>query len=110
MLKRLETMVLMGIDMPLDGIKGQIASGIDIIIHLSRLRDKTRRVMEIVEVGEYESGEIKINPIFQFHEEQEGNRQKDVFGELGWTGNKLNNPGKLLAAGFNEEDLKYRSE
>ena len=110
MLKRLETMVLMGIDMPLDGIKGQIASGIDIIIHLSRLRDKTRRVMEIVEVGEYESGEIKINPIFQFHEEQEGNRQKDVFGELRWTGNKLNNPGKLLAAGFNEEDLKYRSE
>ena len=110
MLKRLETMVLMGIDMPLDGIKGQIASGIDIIIHLSRLRDKTRRVMEIVEVGEYESGEIKINPIFQFHEEQEGNRQKDVFGELRWTGNKLNNPGKLLAAGFNEEDLKYSSE
>lgn len=110
MLKRLETMVLMGIDMPLDGIKGQIASGIDIIIHLSRLRDKTRRVMEIVEVGEYDSGEIKINPIFQFHEEQKGNRQKDVFGELRWTGNKLNNPGKLLAAGFNEEDLKYRSE
>ncbi len=110
MLKRLETMVLMGIDMPLDGIKGQIASGIDIIIHLSRLRDKTRRVMEIVEVGDYESGEIKINPIFQFHEERKVNRQKDVFGELRWTGNKLNNVGKLLAAGFNEEDLEYGGE
>lgn len=110
MLKRLETMVLMGIDMPLDGIRGQIASGIDIIIHLSRLRDKSRRVMEIVEVGEYESGEIKINPIFQFYEEYKGNRQKDVVGELRWTGNTLNNMGKLLTAGFNEEDLIYESE
>lgn len=107
MLKRLETMVLMGIDMPLDGIKGQIASGIDIIIHLSRLRDKSRRVMEIVEVGEYESGEIKINPIFQFCEDKKEKNQKKVSGELRWTGNKLKNIGKLQAAGFNEEDIRY---
>lgn len=109
MLKRLETMVLMGIDMPLDGIKGQIASGIDIIIHLSRLRDKSRRVMEIVEVGEYESGEIEINPIFLFHEERREGDQKNVMGDLQWTGNRLNNLGKLLAAGFHEEDLRYET-
>ncbi len=109
MLKRLETMVLMGIDMPLDGIKGQIASGIDIIIHLSRLRDKSRRVMEIVEVGEYESGEIEINPIFLFREERREGDQKNVMGDLQWTGNRLNNLGKLLAAGFHEEDLRYET-
>lgn len=109
MLKRLETIVLMGIDMPLDGIKGQIASGIDIIIHLSRLRDKSRRVMEIVEVGEYESGEIEINPIFLFREERREGDQKNVMGDLQWTGNRLNNLGKLLAAGFHEEDLRYET-
>lgn len=107
MLKRLETMVLMGIDMPADGIKGQIASGIDIIIYLSRLRDKTRKVMEIVEVGEYESGEIRLNPLYQFQEVQKDKNQKKVYGELKWTGKRLTNISKLQAAGFCEGDIQY---
>lgn len=107
MLKRLETMVLMGMDMPVDGIKGQIASGIDIIIYLSRLRDKTRKVMEIVEVGEYESGEIKLNPLYQFQELQKNKDQKKVYGELKWTGKRLTNISKLQAAGFCERDIQY---
>lgn len=68
MLKRLEMMVLMGIDMPVNAIKGQIASGIDIIVHLSRLRDNSRKVMEILELEGYEDGKIKVNPLFQFQE------------------------------------------
>lgn len=64
MMNRLETMVLMGIDMPLGAIRGQIASGIDIIVHLARMRDKSRRVLEIDEVLGIEEGEIKLNPIF----------------------------------------------
>ena len=50
MLSRIETMVLMGVDMPLSAIKGQIAAGIDIIVHLGRMRDRTRKILEICEV------------------------------------------------------------
>lgn len=66
MLSRLETMVLMGIDMPLPAIKGQIAAGVDIIVHLGRLRNRTRKVLEITEVLDYEDGEIKLNPLYTF--------------------------------------------
>jgi hypothetical protein len=62
-----------------------------------------------VEVGEYESGEIEINPIFLFREERREGDQKNVMGDLQWTGNRLNNLGKLLAAGFHEEDLRYET-
>ena len=68
MLSRLETMVLMGTDIPLMAIRKQIASAIDIIVQLERLRDKSRRVTEITEVVGYEDGEIRLNPLFIFKE------------------------------------------
>jgi pilus assembly protein CpaF len=68
MLSRLETMVLMGVEIPLEAIKQQIASGIDIIVHLGRLRDKSRRVLEITEVIGFEKGEIRLNPIYLFED------------------------------------------
>ena len=65
MLARLETMVLMGIDMPLLAIRSQIASGIDIIIHLGRLHDKSRKVLEIDEVDGIKNGEIVLRKLFE---------------------------------------------
>lgn len=71
MLSRLENMILMGIEIPLEAIRQQIASGIDIIVHLGRLRDKTRKVLEITEVCGYEKGEIVLSPLYLFEEEGE---------------------------------------
>lgn len=68
MLVRLQNMILMGVEMPMDAIRQQIASGIDILVHLGRLRDKTRRVLEILEVTGYEENEIKTHPLFSFAE------------------------------------------
>ncbi|MBP3477444.1 MAG: CpaF family protein [Lachnospiraceae bacterium] len=68
MLSRLENMILMGIEIPLNAIKQQIASGIDIIIHLGRLRDKSRKVLEIAEVIGYMEGEIVLKPLYYFTE------------------------------------------
>lgn len=69
MLTRIETMVLMGMDMPLDAIRRQITSAIDIIVHLGRLRDHSRKVLEIMEVIRYENGEIILSPLFSFVED-----------------------------------------
>lgn len=69
MLSRLENMVLMGIDMPLKAIRQQLASGIDIIVHLGRLRDRSRRVLEITEVLSLQEETIVLNPLFLFQEE-----------------------------------------
>ncbi len=71
MLSRLENMILMGMEIPLEAIRQQIASGIDVIVHLGRLRDKTRKVLEIVEVRGFENGEISLSPIYRFEEEGE---------------------------------------
>lgn len=71
MLSRLENMILMGMEIPLAAIRQQIASGIDIIVHLGRLRDKSRKVLEIVEVKGYEDGEIQLSPLYRFEEEGE---------------------------------------
>lgn len=68
MLNRLETMVLMGMDLPVASIRRQIASGIDIMIHVGRLRDKSRRVLEITEIVSYENGEIVLNCLYRFTE------------------------------------------
>lgn len=68
MMTRLETMVVMGIDMPVIAIRQQIASAIDIIVHLGRLRDKTRRVIKIVELVGLENSQIKFNTLFEFKE------------------------------------------
>lgn len=80
MLARLETMILMGMDLPLPAIRRQIASGLDIIVHLGRLRDKTRRVLEIVEVLGYEDGEILTRQLFAFEEECEDKKGRIVGG------------------------------
>ncbi len=97
MLTRLETMMLMGVEIPLSAIRRQIASGIDIIVHLSRLRDKSRRVMEIVEVADFEDGQIRLSPLFSFQEERmEGER---VVGRL-VRREELIHVGKLKMAGL----------
>lgn len=99
MLSRLETMVLQGNDgLPLPAIRQQIASALDIIIHLSRLRDKSRRTMEITEVLGYENGEIQLNPLFVF-KETEGSTLERVEGHLVRTGNPLRNDYKLRLQG-----------
>lgn len=101
-LSRLETMVIMGKDLPLSAIRQQIASGIDIIVQLGRLRDKSRKVLEIVELDGVENGEIKINPIYKFVENQSDVTMDKVNGELKKVGRLIHRE-KLLAAGLGGE-------
>ena len=82
MLTRLETMVLMGIEMPLLAIRSQIASGIDIVIHLGRLHDKSRKVLEIDEVVGLENGEIVLRKLFELRKSDNGLELKKVTNEL----------------------------
>ena len=77
MLSRLETMILMGVDMPIAPLRRQIASAVDIVVHLGRLRDHSRRVLEIVEVLQVEQEEIVCNPLFVFREYGVGEREVD---------------------------------
>lgn len=103
MLSRLETMVLTGAEgLPLDAVRQQIASAIDIIIHLSRLRDRSRKTMEITEVTGYENGQIQLNPLYVF-EEDENSTIERVSGGLKRTKNPLVNQLKLRIAGINLE-------
>lgn len=81
MLARLETMALMGMELPLSAIRRQIASGIDILIHLGRLRDHSRRVLEISEILAFENGEIQVQPLYVF-EEDSGVKEEKVRGNL----------------------------
>lgn len=98
MLARLENMVLMGMELPLAAIRQQIASGIDIIVHLGRLRDKSRRVLEITEILGYENNEIRLNPLFEFEEEGEDS-ERCIIGRLNKKGTLLRE-NKLKAAGL----------
>lgn len=97
MLHRMQTMVLMGMELPLAAIQAQIASGIDIMVHLGRLRDKSRRVLAIAELNGVEKGEIQLNPLYEFVETrvQEGK----VTGRWEKRGELLHRE-KLLAAGL----------
>lgn len=100
MLSRLETMVLQGAaGLPLEAIRQQIASAVDIIIHLSRLRDKSRKTMEITEVLGYENGKIILNPLYRFVEDENSTLEK-VSGSLIRTDNPMKNIFKLQLAGF----------
>lgn len=102
MLSRLETMVLQGSEgLPLEAIRQQIASAVDIIIHLSRLRDKTRKTMEISEITGYEGGRIQVNPIYRFVEDEHSTLEK-VSGKLVRTENPFQNDYKLRLSGINE--------
>lgn len=98
MLSRLENMILMGMEIPLEAIRRQIASGIDIIVHLGRLRDKSRRVLEIIEVTGYGEQGIRLNTLYEFEETGE-DEMGHVEGKLKQRGN-LEQIGKLQAAGL----------
>lgn len=98
MLARLENMVLMGMELPLAAIRQQIASGVDLIVHLGRLRDKSRKVLEITELTGCENQEIQLNPLFLFEETGEDKEGK-VLGKLEKKG-VLMHGHKLKAAGL----------
>lgn len=98
MISRLETMVLMGMDMPVTAIRKQIASAIDIIVHLGRLRDRSRRVLQIVEVEGFDGEEVRLGKLFEFKEL--GETEGRVVGELARTDKRLVNDHKLRAAGI----------
>ena len=96
MLSRMETMVLMGMDIPMKAIRSQIASGIDILVHLGRLRDRSRKVLEISEILGAEE-EIRTRTLYAFVEE--GEYDGNIKGK--WIRkNPLQNTGKLAAAGL----------
>ena len=103
-LSRLETMVLQGAEgLPLEAIRQQIASAVDIIIHLSRLRDRSRRTMEIVEVLGYDINKrvIELNTLYEFRESKESTKGK-VKGKLTRTQTPMKNTFKLAAAGIDK--------
>lgn len=98
MLARLENMVLMGMELPLPAIRQQLASGIDIIVHLGRLRDKSRHVLEVAEVMDCEEQQMRLNTLYRFEEAgEDGNG--NVVGRLQRKGGLLHE-NKLKAAGL----------
>lgn len=99
LLSRLETMVLSGAALPLEAIRQQIASALDVVIQLARLRDKSRRVVEICEVVGYQQGKIILNPLYVFTEEGDINRRQ-VCGELKRTANPIRQSTKFKMAGI----------
>ena len=103
MISRLETMVLQGAEgLPLPAIRQQIASAVDIIIHLSRLRDHSRKTMAITEVlGVDAAGEVLLNPLYEFVEDEHSTMER-VSGSLQRTANKMQNTFKLRLAGYND--------
>lgn len=97
MVRRLETMVLMGMDLPIGAIRAQIASGIDVLIHLGRLRDRSRKVLDIMEIDGMEQGEIRLHPLYHFAETGEKNGR--IIGKWQRSGTLLHRE-KLVAAGL----------
>ena len=97
MLSRLETMVLMGMDLPLPAIRRQIASGVDLIVHLGRLRDRSRKVLEVSEILGYQKEEILLQTLYKYVET--GEKSGKIQGE--WKKEEeLAHKEKLLAAGY----------
>jgi pilus assembly protein CpaF len=103
MVSRLETMVLSAADLPVAVVRQQISSAIDIFVHLSRLRDRSRRVMEISEVSGLKDGEVILNPLYEFQES--GEREGRVQGGLISCGNPLLHTDKLRMAGVTSYPL-----
>ena len=89
MLARLETMILMGMDLPVSAIRGQLASGIDLIVHLGRLRDRSRKLLEVAEVLGIEEGQIRLSTLYRFKETGEQN-------------------GKIIGVWEKEEEILHR--
>ncbi len=106
MMTRLESMVLMAVELPIDAIRNQISSAIDIVVHLGRLRDKSRRVLEIVELVGYKNGDYVFNPLYLFEEDKDAytdeESRKTVIGSLNKTNNSLLNVEKLKRADLQE--------
>ncbi|MBP2000559.1 pilus assembly protein CpaF [Paenibacillus shirakamiensis] len=98
MISRLETMVLSGADLPIQVVRQQISSAIDIFVHLSRMRDRSRRITEIVEVMGMEGGEVILNPLYVFKET--GEKDGKILGGLVSTGNAIIHTEKLSMAGM----------
>lgn len=101
MLYRLETMVMMGMDIPVLAVRRQLASGIDLMIHLGRLRDKRRVILEVSEIDGCKDGEIVLNPLYRFIE-----KETDMFGYV--TGDwvqvgKLHHKEKMFMAGISND-------
>ncbi len=97
MVSRMETMVLMGMELPLAAIRAQIAAGVDVLVHLGRLRDRSRRMLSIMEMAGVEQGEIKLNPLYEFNEM--GERNGRIVGSWVKKG-ELIHQGKLYRAGM----------
>lgn len=98
MLQRIEMMVCMGMEIPLSAVRRQIAAALDILVHVGRLRDGTRRIMEICQIVGIENGEILVDSLFSFQEHgEEGGK---VRGELVYTGHELVHKEALAAAGL----------
>ncbi|MOA40082.1 hypothetical protein D3C78_1619160 [compost metagenome] len=108
MIGRLETMVLSGADLPIEVVRKQIASAIDIFVHLSRLRDRSRRVTEISEVVGLREGEVVLNPLFIFQEE--GERAGTIIGRLRRVGDGLMYTDKLKMAGAQLNEMKLEGD
>ncbi len=89
MLSRLETMILMGMDLPVSAIRGQLSSGIDLIVHMGRLRDRSRKLLEVAEVLGVEEGQIKLSTLYRFRETGEEN-------------------GKIIGVWDKEEEIRQR--
>ncbi len=102
MLSRLETMVVSGNNIPIEAIRQQIASAVDIIIQLSRLRDKSRRTIEITEMVGYENGVFQMNPLYRFVERGE-DKNKRVLGELVRTEHAMVHTEKFRNAGLPDQ-------
>ncbi len=98
MMTRMETMVLMGMDMPVTAVRDQIGAALDIVVHLGRIRDKSRKVLEISEVRGVENGRVRLEPLFRFKEK--GEKNGIVIGSLERTDAELENKGKFEAAGI----------
>lgn len=110
MLARLETMVLMGAELPLAAIRSQIASALDILIHLGRLRDKSRKVLWITEVDGYEEGEIRLRTLYEFQEDDETeNGRKQEGKSASYTAEEKTVAGSLRKVGELKHQEKLRT-
>ena len=107
MMFRLETMVLMGMDIPLPAVKNQIAAAVDVVIHLGRLRDKSRKVLNISEVTGVKNGEIVMNTLYEFTEDERS--EEKVTGCLRKI-NDLMNISKLMSAGLMDKYMEVCNE
>jgi pilus assembly protein CpaF len=107
MLSRLETMVLMsGLELPISAIRQQIASSVEVIVQLGRLRDGTRRVMQITEIVDYSNGEIQYHDLFRFKIDPDQSTPDRVVGRLEPTGKMMQQVEKWRISGFGEQPLE----